>query len=163
MERVEKSVEVDCPVRAVYDQWTRFEEFPKFMSGVKEVTQTNDLTMHWHADVWGHDTEWDAEITERVPDERISWRSTSGAPHNGSVRFEPLARDRTLVRLTLGYEPPQSAERRDGALDIFAQRVESTMRDFKTYMERRRSADGAWRNEDRGNRRQSTTLPPRRQ
>ena len=75
MERIEKSIEVRCPVHTVYNQWTQFEEFPKFMSGVKEVKQLDDTThVHWHAEIWGKDKEWDAEIVEQVPDQRIAWR-----------------------------------------------------------------------------------------
>jgi uncharacterized membrane protein len=67
MERIEKTIEVKCPVRVVYNQWTQFEEFPEFMAGVKEVRQIDDTHVHWHAEVWGKDKEWDAEITEQVP------------------------------------------------------------------------------------------------
>ena len=85
MERVEKSIEVKCPVRTVYNQWTQFEEFPQFMTGVKEVKQLDDTHMHWHAEIWGKDKHWDAEIVEQVPDQRIAWRSTSGdAPNAGA-------------------------------------------------------------------------------
>src|SRR4029079_17022180 len=63
MERIEKSIEVKCPVRAVYNQWTQFEEFPRVMAGVKEVTQLDDTHLHWHAEIWGKEKEWDAEIT----------------------------------------------------------------------------------------------------
>ena len=72
MERVEKSIEVKCPVRTVYNQWTQFEEFPQFMTGVKEVKQLDDTHMHWHAEIWGKDKEWDSEIVEQVPDQRIA-------------------------------------------------------------------------------------------
>ena len=105
MERIEKSIEVNAPVRAVYNQWTQFEEFPRFMAGVKEVRQLDDTHLHWHAEIWGKDKEWDAEITEQVPDRVIAWRSTSGAPNAGTVRFEPVAPDRTRVRLTMEYQP----------------------------------------------------------
>src|SRR5881628_3560075 len=91
MERIEKSIEVRCPVHAVYNQWTQFEEFPRFMAGVKEVKQLDDTHVHWHAEIWGKDKEWDAEIVEQVPDQRIAWRSTTAdTPNAGSVRFEPL-------------------------------------------------------------------------
>jgi uncharacterized membrane protein len=106
MERIEKSIEVQQPVRTVYNQWTQFEEFPRFMAGVKEVKQLDDTHVHWHAEIWGKDKEWDAEITEQVPDQCIAWRSTSGdAPNAGMVRFEPISADKTRVRLTMEYEP----------------------------------------------------------
>src|SRR5687767_15884952 len=105
MERIEKTVEVDCPVRTVYNQWTQFEDFPKFMAGVKEVRQLDDTHLHWRAEVWGKDTEWDSEITEQEPDERISWRSVGGATSAGTVRFEPLTENRTRVRLLMSYQP----------------------------------------------------------
>ena len=78
MERIEKTIEVDRPVRTVYNQWTQFEEFPRFMDGVKEVKQLDDTHVHWHAEIFGKDKEWDAEITEQVPDQKIGWKSISG-------------------------------------------------------------------------------------
>src|SRR5688572_30981833 len=111
MERVDKTIEVNRPLRTVYNQWTQFEEFPRFMAGVKEVRQLDDTRLHWHAEIWGKDEEWDAEITEQTPDERISWRSTSGPRNAGTVRFEPLGPDRTLVRLTMAYEPEGMVEK----------------------------------------------------
>ena len=154
MERVERSVEVDCPIRTVYNQWTQFEEFPRFMSGVKEVVQLDDTHVHWRAEVWGKDKEWDAEITEQVPDQRISWRSTSGEENAGTVRFEPLPGNRTLVRLALGYEPKGALESTGDALGLFTAHVENTMKDFKSYIEERQVADGAWRGEVHAGQRQ---------
>jgi len=168
VERVERSVEVDCPIRTVYNQWTQFEEFPRFISGVKEVVQLDDTHVHWRAEVRGKDKEWDAEITEQIPDQRISWRSTSGEENAGTVRFEPLPGNRTLVRLALGYEPAGARENAGDALGLFTSHVENTMKDFKDYIEERQVADGAWRGEVRGGHRQpgaSDRLPtdtPRR-
>ena len=111
MERIEKSIEVRCPVRTAYNQWTQFEEFPKFMSGVKEVRQLDDTHQHWHAEIWGKDKEWDAELVEQVPDRKIAWRSTTpDTPNGGTVRFEPLGQDRTRVNLTMEYEPKGAIE-----------------------------------------------------
>jgi uncharacterized membrane protein len=143
----------------VYDQWTQLEEFPRFMSGVKAVKQLDDTHVQWHAEVFGREKQWHAEITEQVPDERITWRSTTGAPNSGTVRFEALPGDRTLVRLVLGYEPEGVVESAGDALDLFTRHVEHTLRDFKSYIEQRQVADGAWRGEVHGGRRQ-TRRPP---
>jgi uncharacterized membrane protein len=148
MEHVEKTVEVDCPVRAVYDQWTQFEEFPRFMDGVKHVKQLDDTHVRWHAEIWGKDKEWDAEITEQVPDERISWKSISGdAPNAGTVRFEPLGPNRTMVRLVMAYEPQGAVESAGDALGMLSASVQSSVKNFKQYIEKKGVADGAWRGE----------------
>jgi uncharacterized membrane protein len=147
MEHVEKIVDVNCPIHTVYNQWTQFEEFPRFMAGVKEVRQIDDTHVHWHAEIWGKDKEWDAEITEQEPDKRISWKSISGAPNAGTVRFEPLAGDRTRVRLVMAYEPEGAIENIGDAVGIFGTRVENTVQDFKKFIESRGQETGAWRGE----------------
>jgi len=145
MEQIEKTIEVNCPVRSVYNQWTQFEDFPRFMAGVKNVRQIDDTHVHWEAEVWGKDVEWDAEITEQDPDRRISWRSTSGAPNAGTVRFEPLGEDRTRVRLAMAYEPQGPVENVGDALGLLNARVQSTVEDFKKFIESRTRETGAWR------------------
>ena len=148
MERIEKSIEVKCPVRTVYNQWTQFEESPRFMAGVKEVKQLDDTHVHWHAEIWGKDKEWDAEITEQVPDQRISWRSTSGdAPNGGTVRFEPVGVDKTRVHLTMEYEPEGAIENIGDALGVMSGRVQNTVEDFKKFIEKRGHETGGWRGE----------------
>jgi uncharacterized membrane protein len=150
MERIEKSIEVNQPVRTVYNQWTQFEEFPRFMAGVKEVKQLDDTHVHWHAEIWGKDKEWDAEITEQVPDQCIAWRSTSGdAPNAGIVRFEPVSAGKTRVRLTMEYEPQGAVENVGDALGVLSSRVESTVKDFKKFIESRGAETGGWRGEVR--------------
>lgn len=79
MALIEKSVEVHVPVRTAYNQWTQFEEFPKFMEGVTQVQQLDSTHLHWKAQIAGKDKEWNAAITEQHPDERIAWKSTDGA------------------------------------------------------------------------------------
>src|SRR5690606_26194732 len=151
VERIEKSVQVDCPVNMVYNQWTQFEDFPKFMSGVKEVRQLDDTHVRWHADVWGKDKEWDAEITEQVPDKHIAWRSVSGdAPNGGEVRFEPISDQKTRVHLTMEYEPQGAMENIGDALGAMDRRVQSTVDDFKEFIESRNRETGAWRGEVHG-------------
>ena len=148
MERIEKTIEVDRPVRTVYNQWTQFEEFPRFMDGVKEVKQLDDTHVHWHAEIFGKDKEWDAEITEQVPDQKIGWKSISGdAPNAGTVRFEPIGPERTLVRLIMAYEPQGATENVGDALGVLSRRVEKSVKQFKKYIESRGVEDGAWRGE----------------
>ena len=157
MERVEKSIEVNAPVRPVYNQWTQFEEFPRFMKSVKEVRQMDDTHVHWHAEIWGKDKEWDAEITEQVPDQVIAWRSTSGAPNAGTVRFEPVSHDRTLIRLTMEYQPEKAVEKAGDMMGIFSGRVQSTLDDFKKFIEQRGAETGGWRGEVHGGQAQPST------
>jgi uncharacterized membrane protein len=145
MEKIEKSIEVGRPIRVVYNQWTQFEEFPRFMSGVKEVRQLDDTHVHWHAEIWGRDKEWDAEITEQVPDERISWKSVSGASTAGTVRFEPVGPERTLVRVIMAYEPEGAIENVGDALGVMRRQLGETVEDFKEFIEDRRYETGAWR------------------
>ena len=146
-ERVEKTIEVNAPLRAVYNQWTQFEEFPRFMEGVKEVRQVDDTHLHWHAEIWGRDKEWDAEITEQKPDERVSWKSISGAPNAGTVRFQKVAPDRTQVRLAMAYDPEGVVENVGDALGVFTHRVENTLEQFKKFIEARGVETGGWRGE----------------
>ena len=156
MERIEKSIEVHCPVRTVYNQWTQFEDFPKFMAGVKEVRQLDDTHVHWHAEVWGKDKEWDAEITEQVPDQRISWKSTSGAINSGTVRFESLGPDVTRVRLALAYEPDGAIENAGDAVGLMSARVQESVEDFKEFIEERGAETGGWRGEVHGGKTEKT-------
>src|SRR5688572_20770144 len=162
MQRVEKSVEVGCPVRVVYNQWTQFEEFPHFMAGVKEVRQLDDTHVHWHAEIWGRDKEWDAEITEQVPDQRISWKSVSGADNAGTVRFESLGPDRTRVLLAMAYEPEGAIENVGDALGVMRRRVEETVEDFKEFIEERGRETGAWRGSVKDGQKQGSGSAQRR-
>jgi uncharacterized membrane protein len=147
METIEKSIEVDAPVTAVYNQWTQFEEFPQFMTDVNEVRQLDDRHLHWVASIGGRTREWDAEIIEQVPDDRIAWRSTSGQPNSGVVHFRPIDRDHTTVVLRMNYEPQGAMESIGSALGFVSLRVETDLRRFKEFVQNHRSATGAWRGE----------------
>ena len=145
MNQIDKSIEVDVPLRAAYNQWTQFEEFPLFMSGVKEVRQLDNTHLYWRAEIWGKEKEWDAEITEQEPDTRISWKSVDGSWNAGTVRFEALDEGRTRVRLAMGYEPKGVIENAGAAFGILSERVERTLEQFKTFIENRGGESGAWR------------------
>src|SRR5437764_1770711 len=102
---VDKSIEVAVPTSTAYNQWTQFEGFPRFMGGVHEVRQLDDRHLHWVAEIAGVRREWDAEVIEQVPDEKIAWAATEGATNAGAVFFTPVGADRTSVRLHLEYQP----------------------------------------------------------
>ncbi len=145
MPTIEQSVEVHVPVRTAYNQWTQFEEFPRFMEGVEEVRQLDDKRLHWIAEIGGKREEWDAEITEQRPDERVAWRSTTGAPNAGVVTFHRLSDDMTKVMLQLDYEPEGMVEKVGDALGIVERRTKGDLERFKEFIESRGTETGAWR------------------
>jgi uncharacterized membrane protein len=150
METVEKTIEVDAPVSTVYNQWTQFEQFPEFMEGVEEVRQLDDKRLHWRARIGGKEKEWDAEIFEQIPDQRIAWRSMGGAKNSGMVNFAPLSSTRTLVTLSLHYDPEGAIENVGDALGVVSARVKGDLERFKEFIEARGAETGGWRGEIRG-------------
>ncbi|HLH21771.1 MAG TPA: SRPBCC family protein [Chloroflexota bacterium] len=145
MALIEKHIDVDVPVRTAYNQWTQFESFPRFMEGVEEVRQLDDSHLHWRASIGGKTEEWDAVITEQIPDERIAWRSTSGAQNAGAVTFHRLGDHQTRVMLQLEYDPEGFTENVGNALGFMERRVDGDLHRFKDFIEGRGVATGAWR------------------
>lgn len=142
---VQASIDVNVPVRTAYDQWTQFEDFPKFMENVHEVRQLDDKHLHWHASVGGVDTEWDAEISEQLPDERIAWHSTSGARNAGVVTFHRINDMKTRVMLQLDYEPSGVVEYVGDAAGVVERETRKSLQNFKTFIEARGIETGGWR------------------
>jgi uncharacterized membrane protein len=140
-------IDIDLPVRTVYDQWTQFEEFPQFMQNVEEVRQLDDRHLHWRVRIAGVEREWDAEIIEQVPDERISWAAIDGTTNAGVVTFHPLDANRTRVVLQLDLEPDGLAETLADATGIVRNRVSHDLQEFKGFIESRQVETGAWRGE----------------
>jgi uncharacterized membrane protein len=147
MSTVTKSVDVNVPIQTAYNQWTQFEEFPRFMEGVKSVTQTDDTHLHWVAEIAGKDKEWDAEITEQHPDERVAWTSTAGARNAGVVTFHRLDDSTTRVTLQMDVEPDGLVENIGDWAGLLDRRVEGDMERFKEFIESRGVETGAWRGE----------------
>ncbi len=144
---VTETIDVDRDVRTVYNQWTQFEEFPRFMEGVDRVQQIDDRHLHWEVDIVGVDREFDAEITEQTPDQRIAWRSRTGVDQGGVVTFHPLNDEQTRVTLQLTFEPEGLVERAGDTLGLVAARVKGDLKRFKEFIESRGSETGAWRGE----------------
>jgi uncharacterized membrane protein len=147
MASIEESVEVEVPVSTAYNQWTQFEEFPQFMEGVEQVKQITDTKVHWVAEIAGQKREWDAEITEQLPDERIAWRSTEGATNAGVVTFHRLEEGRTKIMLQLDYEPEGALEKAGDMLGMVRTRAKGDLKRFKEFIETRGAESGAWRGE----------------
>jgi uncharacterized membrane protein len=144
---IEQSIDVEVPVRIAYNQWTQFEEFPRFMEGVESVHQHDDKRLHWTAEVGGQRREWLAEITEQNPDERIAWRNIDGATNAGVVTFHRLGEGRTRIMLQMEFEPEGLKEKAGDALGIVERRVKGDLERFKEFIESRGRETGAWRGE----------------
>jgi len=147
MTTIEKSVEVDVPVRTAYNQWTQFEDFPQFMAGVETVKQIDDTHLHWVADIGGIHREWDSEITEQTPDQRIAWTATDGTENAGVVTFHRIAEGKTKVMLQMTVDGDGLIEKIGEKLGVIKSQVEADMDRFKTMMESRGNETGAWRGE----------------
>jgi uncharacterized membrane protein len=145
MSNIEQSIDVNVPVHTAYNQWTQFEEFPHFMEGVEEIRQLDDKRLHWRANVGGKEKEWDAVITEQIPDQRIAWKNTTGATNAGVVTFHHISDKITRVMLQLEYDPEGIIENVGDAIGVVSSRVKGDLARFKEYIEKRGSETGAWR------------------
>jgi uncharacterized membrane protein len=147
MPKIEQSIEVDVPVSTAYNQWTQFEEFPKFMDGVEEVRQLDDTHLHWVAEIRGQREEWDAEITEQQPDERVAWKATGGKNNAGVVTFHRLEDQRCKIVLQLDWESQGFIEKLGSAIGEDDRQVKGDLERFKKLIESRGIETGAWRGE----------------
>jgi uncharacterized membrane protein len=144
---VEKSIEIEVPVRTAYNQWTQFEEFPRFMEGVESVTQLDDTHLRWVAEIGGKREEWTAEITEQHPDERVAWRAIEGKGNSGVVTFHHLGEGRCRVTVQMEWETEGLREQLGSALGADERRVGGDLERFKEMIEARGVETGAWRGE----------------
>ncbi|KRC48840.1 MULTISPECIES: SRPBCC family protein [unclassified Nocardioides] len=146
MTQIQESIDVDVPVRTAYDQWTQFESFPQFMSGVESITQLDDKRLHWVTNIAGVEREFDAEITEQHPDERVAWTSTGGdTKQAGVVTFHRLDEGRTRVMAQIDWQPSGLVEKVGSAVNIDQHRVKGDLEKFKEFIEERGHETGAWR------------------
>jgi uncharacterized membrane protein len=145
MSNIEQSIDVDVPVRTAYNQWTQFEEFPKFMDGIVEVKQLSDTRLLWRSEIGGVDESWEAEIDEQRPDQRIAWHSVTGAKNAGVVTFHRLSDTKTRVMLQIDYEPRGIVENVGDALGAVSLRVKGDLQRFKEFIESLGTETGAWR------------------
>ncbi|GIH79431.1 SRPBCC family protein [Planobispora longispora] len=145
MSSIEHSIDVNVPIRTAYNQWTQFESFPEFMEGVESVKQLNDTRTAWIVEIAGVRREFEAEITEQHPDERVAWKSLDRPHQSGVVTFHHLTPDTTRVTLQLEYDPEGFAETAGDWLQIVRIRVRGDLERFKTFIEARGAETGGWR------------------
>jgi uncharacterized membrane protein len=147
MASVERSIDLDVPVRTAYNQWTQFETFPKFMENVEEVRQLDPTHLHWIAEFGGNRHEWDAVITEQLPDERIAWRNTDGKENAGVVTFHRIDDDKSRVMVQMDFLPEGIKEKLGDMIGVPERRVGGDLDRFKELIESRGGETGAWRGE----------------
>jgi uncharacterized membrane protein len=141
-----ETVDVDVPVRTAYNQWTQFEEFPRFMEGVQEIRQLDATHTHWKTEIGGVKREFDAEITEQLPDERVAWTSTEGEKQAGVVTFHRLDDTHTRVTVQMDFDPQGVVETAGAKLGVVDHQVKGDLKRFKEFIEGRGGIEsGAWR------------------
>jgi uncharacterized membrane protein len=145
MSTTTQSIEVNVPIRTVYNQWTQFESFPQFMEGVDRITQQTPTRTHWETSIGGVTREFDAEVTEQHPDERIAWHSVTGPQHAGVVTFHRIDDRTTRVNLQMEFSPETLTEKAGAALGILSNRVQGDLKRFKEFVEQRGHETGEWR------------------
>ena len=149
MSTIEQSIEVDVPVSTAYNQWTQFETFPEFMEGVDRIEQVDDTRTRWVTSIGGVTREFDAEITEQHPDERVAWRTVDEPHQAGVVTFHRLSADTTKVMLQMDFEPEGLVEKAGDSLGLVKHRVKGDLERFKSFIESRGGETGAWRGDVR--------------
>ena len=147
MAEITESIEVGVPLNTAYNQWTQFEEFPRFMGGVESVQQIDDTHLRWVASIGGKREEWDAEITDQKPDERVAWMAQGGKGNAGVVTFDPISESQTKVTVQMDWEPEGVLENIGTALGFDDRQVSKDLESFKTLIEEREQETGAWRGE----------------
>ena len=147
MATVRDTIDVDAPISRVYNLWTQFESFPTFMSGVERIDQLTDTQLHWKVKIAGVEREFDATVTEQVPDERVAWKSVDGEEHAGVVTFHRLDSDRTRVAVQLDWEPEGFVEKAGAVLQVDDIQIGHDLKRFKELAEQTGGAAEGWRGE----------------
>jgi hypothetical protein len=139
------SIDVKAPLKSVYDQWTQFEEFPRFMRDVVEVRQHGPDALSWKVLMGGKEKQWEARIIEQIPDTSIVWESVDGTSNRGAVTFEPLGTDATRLTVVMEYEPEGFLEKAGDLLGVPSGHVEESLKSFRELIENKSTATDGWR------------------
>ena len=143
--KVEKRILVNVPVSVAYNQWTQFEDFPHFMSGVKNVKQLSDDRLEWTAEIAGVRRQWEARIWSKLRTRRWRGPQPKAQPMQGLSRLKILAAGRRPYSLSLEYEPEGVVEKVGDKLNVVERQAENDLNRFKAFIEDEGYATGAWR------------------
>ena len=131
---IQRWTDVAVPIDKTYEQWTRFEEFPKFMHRVLNVKQ-EDGKVSWDEKIWFSRRHWEGEVTDRRKNRRIAWKTTSGMSHAGVVTFHSLDENLTRVMVTIDFVPQGMIEKMASGLRFVKRAVQGDLARFKAYVE----------------------------
>lgn len=150
MTTAQSTIDVNVPLNTAYNQWTQFESFPDFMSGVEAVTQIDDARTHWVTSIGGVEREFDAEVVDQQPDHHIAWRAVGELDQGGRVEFTQLDPETTRIDLTVDWDPQGFVEKAGSALQVDESIVRADLERFREFIEKRGVEEGGWRGEIRG-------------
>jgi uncharacterized membrane protein len=131
---IDKTLEVAADIRDVYETWTAFEDYPRFMTTVETVTIVPDDRLHWVAVVEEDTFEWDADIVQHVPEEKITWQAVDGR-ETGEVRFEKVDAGTTRITYQLEYDPEAWDGQEQSVRRWMQRRVTEDLTEFKRLVE----------------------------
>jgi uncharacterized membrane protein len=142
---IQQSVDVAVPVKIAYDQWTQFEDWPRFMHRIESVEQVDDAKVAFTAKIWGITRRFEAQIVEQRPDERIEWDVKEGVCHTGVATFHKLSNRLARVEVTIDVEPSGLLEKAGRGMRFTKRAVRADLHRFKAFVEMNEEADGGWR------------------
>jgi uncharacterized membrane protein len=142
---IQQAIDVAVPVKTAYNQWTQFEDWPRFMHRLERVVQRDPSHVAFKTKIWGVSKEFEAEIVEQRPDERIKWRVTDGLTHAGVVTFHELSERLTRIEVNLDVQPDSLIEKAARGMRHVKRAVRADLSRFKAYVEMEEHETGAWR------------------
>jgi uncharacterized membrane protein len=142
---IQQSVDIGVPVQVAYDEWTQFENWPKFMHRIESVSQEDEKSVTFKAKIWGVSREFKAQIVDQRPEERIKWRVTQGINHTGVVTFHEIGPRLTRVEVTLDVQPGGMIEKMARGMRHVKRAVRADLHRFKAYIMMEEEPSGAWR------------------
>ena len=131
---IDRTIEIAADVHGVYEAWTAFADYPKFMETIETVSLVQDDRLHWVAVIEDDIFEWDAAIIDPVQDERVGWQAIDGR-ETGEVRFEKLTAGTTKVTYQLEYDPAGWEGKADTVRHWMRRRVDQDLDHFKKMVE----------------------------